>query len=80
MRAHRADIGSVFSDVDMSAIAAFPNGIAVSRKHDAFLDVAEQLFIAFLVRLFDCRYAAEQTRDVGKSATLAKSAYISVHS
>ena len=53
MIADRTDFRSLFSDVNVSAICTFPDGIAVFREHISALDIGKQLAKAFFVCLFN---------------------------
>ena len=67
MVAHRADLGGLLADVDVTAVAALPDHVALAAEHQAAFDVAEQLAVALLVFLFDGRDALELPGDVLKA-------------
>ena len=64
MRADRTNLRRVLADVDVAAVSADPDHVAVSREYDAFLDVREQLSVALLVLLLNQRDLLEQECDV----------------
>ncbi len=79
----RAHFGRLLADMDMAAVGALPDHIAVAGEHEAVFNVAQQLAIAFFMLFFDLGDAFKQRRNVVKPssrASLAKVAYMSVHS
>ena len=64
MRADRTDFRGGLADVDVAAVSADPDHVAVSREDDALFNVREQLSVALLVLLLDRRDLLEQVGDV----------------
>lgn len=50
---YRANLRRVFSNMDVSAIRALPNRIAVSGEYELTVQIAEQLQISLLMLLFN---------------------------
>ena len=67
MCANGANLGCVLANVDVAAVAALPEHIAVAGEYDAALDVLEQLAVALLMLLLDRTNAVEQLCDVLKA-------------
>src|SRR5699024_11474864 len=55
------------SDLDVAAVRALPNGVAVFREDQTALDIGEQLSVSFLVHFFNLADFLKQKRDVVKA-------------
>ena len=64
MSTDRADGGSLLADADMTAVAAFPDGIAVAGEDDAFFDVLQELQLALLMLFLNSADGIKQSGDV----------------
>ena len=83
MGTHGADLGGLLAHMDMAAVAALPNHVAVAGEHQSALYIGQQLAIALLVLLLNLRHLFKQVGDVVKALLLglfAMVAYMSVHS
>ena len=67
MVAHRALLWSRLTNVDMSTIATLPNAIAITREHNTFLDVLQQLAITLLVVLLYLTHSTELCSNLGET-------------
>ena len=67
MIAYRTYVRSAGADHDMSAVAAFPNTIAVLGEYKAALDVRDQLAISCFMLFLDRRYHLKEICDVIKT-------------
>ena len=64
MLAHGAHFGGLQADDDVTAVAALPDGLAVTGEHHAVLDVLEQGQVALLVLLLNGAYLLKQEGDM----------------
>ena len=64
MLADRANLRSLGSYYDMSAVTALPDGNAALLKHLHGLHVAQKLAVALLVHLLNDSYATELLSDI----------------
>ncbi len=64
MGADGADLGRLLADVDVAAVRALPDAVAVAREDEPVLQVREQLAIPLLVLLFDGGDALKERGDM----------------
>lgn len=67
MGANRANLRRFLAYDDVTAVAAYPDGVALAREYDSLLDVLEQAQIALLVVALDGTNGAEFEGDFGES-------------
>ena len=79
MHAHRANLGSLAADDDVTAVAANPGAIAVAREDEAALDVADELAIALLMMLLDGTDHAELRGDLLEALLVGDLSELVVH-
>lgn len=81
--AHGADFGSLLAYHNMATVRALPYTVAIAAEHNGVLNILEQTAVALLMRLFDGTYHSNFSAISSKPssrASLAKVAYMSVHS
>ena len=86
MGADGADHGGLLAHDDVAAVAAFPDGVAFLGEDQLVLDIGQELQITSLMLLLNFSMAATPSNSAAmvskpsSRASLAKVAYISVHS
>ena len=83
MVADRAFLRRCLAHMDMAAVGALPDLVAVPGEHQTAFHIGQELTVALLVLFLNGAYSLEQGGNLMKAlffATLANSAYISVHS
>ena len=53
MIAYRTNFGCIFADMDMTAVAALPDHVAVAAENNAVFDVGKKLAVAFFMLALD---------------------------
>ena len=79
MVADGADVGSLGSDHEMSAVAALPYLNAALFKYLLTLDIVEQRAVSVLMGLLDGRHAAESRRESREALLLGVLGHMVVH-
>ena len=79
MLADGANLGSLRTNNDVSAVAANPDGITVAAEDESILDVLQQLAIALLVSLLDGSDSAELVGDLCEAFLLSFLSHVGVH-
>ena len=77
--AYRAYLGCFLADVQVTAVAANPYGVAFAREYYALFDVLKQTTITLLVVLFDGCDSAETMRDVGEPFCIGLFSHLGIH-
>ena len=67
MIANRANLGSTLANVDMAAVAALPNHVALAGEYQAVFDVGQQFAVALFVLFFNGTYLLKQVCNVIKA-------------
>ena len=79
MLADRADLRSLGSYYDMSAVTTLPDGNAALLKYLHSLDVAQQLAVALLVHLLNGSYATELFSQIMESFLVSLTGHAVIH-
>ena len=79
MGTDRALLWGLRADVEVPAVAAFPDLVAVAGEHQAALHVLQQLAVTLLVGLLDLAHLLKQGRDIGKALLLGGRREVRVH-
>ena len=79
MLADRADLRSLGSYYDMSAVTALPDGNAALLKHLHGLHVAQKLAVALLVHLLNGSYATELFSQIMESFLVSLTGHAVIH-
>ena len=79
MLADRADLRSLGSYYDMSAVTTLPDGNAALLKYLHRLDVAQQLAVALLVHLLNGSYATELFSQIMESFLVSLTGHAVIH-
>ena len=79
MGAHRAHLGGLLAHVDVAAVAALPDHVAIAGEHNAALHIGQQLPVALLMLLLDLGHFLEQEGDVVKALLLGLLGHGGVH-
>ena len=79
VRADGADLRRLRPDVDMTAVAALPDRVAVAGEDDLALDFAEQLAIPLFMRFFDLRDRLKEVGDAGEALLLCDLREFDIH-
>ena len=79
MSADRADFRSILSDMNMTAVGADPDPVAVTGEHNALFDIRYQFAVTLFMLLLDLTDGIKKIGKTGKSLFLGNLCKLRIH-